>query len=255
MNTSMKETIENYEYAKHVRNTFYTMAVSSMLKSTGITFIIFLWMRLVKHKGKKDLLYLGLVNAFISLSWWSMSCYYLPSMTRLPMRQSDLNFRKDLIEDFVLGNNKSMVLTEEIKKISKFYVPKKIEHSFVTSLGQKVTLIAYKGRLYVMCDNYAEVFGYSGKNKLAKMDLLDVNNLREREIIYGLFKFYDVLTEEYKKKYKIEGDGKNLNTEILEEIAKEKNLNQDQLEYIKNSKMLKEVQFNKLKIEEKDNKL
>ncbi len=46
--------------------------------------------------------------------------------TGLPIGFQDLERRKELIEDFVYSDNKSFILTNELKKISKFYLPDKI---------------------------------------------------------------------------------------------------------------------------------
>lgn len=247
LNFEVKDSIETYEYSKHLRNQFLKLMSEAFLKSTIFSFAIFLWMRLVKHKGKKDILYIAGINAFIGFTYFSTNCYYFMMKTRLPLSKTHLDNRKELIEEFIFGCNKSIVLTEEIKKISKFYLPQKIEHSFVTSLGQKVTLIVMKGRLYLSCENYAEVFGYGGKNKLAKMDLLNVMVVREREIIYGLFKLYDILIDRYMDKNKIDARPKNFETQILQEIADEMNLTENQIEMLVKSRRLKEIQFDRLK--------
>jgi hypothetical protein len=259
LNLEVKDSLDTYEYSKHLRNQFLKFMAEAFIKSTVFSFAVFLWMRLVKHKGKKDLYFLAGVNAFIGFTLFSTNCYYFLMKTRLPLSKTHLDYRKELIEEFIFGCNKSIVLTEEIKKISKFYLPHKIEHSFVTSLGQKVTLIVMKGRLYLSCENYAEVFGYGGKNKLAKMDLLNVMVVREREIIYGLFKLYDILIDKYMDKNKIEAKPKNFETQILEEIAQEMNLNEKQIEMLVKSRRLKNIQFDRLKLnktiqdEEKEN--
>jgi hypothetical protein len=246
LNLEVKDSIDTYEYSKHLRNQFLKLMFDGFLKSTVFTFAIFLWMRLVKHRGKKDLYYLAGVNAFIGFTLFSTNCYFFLMKSRLPLSKTHLDYRKELVEEFVFGCNKSIVLTEEIKKISKFYLPERIEHSFVTSLGQKVTLIVFKGRLYLSCDNYAEVFGYGGKNKLAKMDLLNVMVVREREIIYGLFKLYDILIDKYMNKNKIEAKPKNFETQILEEIAQEMNLSEKQIEMLVKSRQLREIQFDRI---------
>ena len=248
-NNKVKDSIETYEYSKHIRNNFLKLMFDAFIKSSVFMVAIFFWMRLVKHKGKKDIYYLIFMNGFLGISLFSANCYYLLMKTRLPLTRTNLDYRKELIEDFVFGCNKSIVLTEEIKKISKFYLPERIEHSFVTSLGQKVTFIVFKGRLYLSCDNYAEVFGYSGKNKLAKMDLLNVMLVREREIIYGLFKLYDNLVDKYMDKHKVEMKPVNFDTKILEQVAKEMNLTDKQIDMLIKSKQFREIQFDKLKNE------
>jgi hypothetical protein len=61
--------------------------------------------------------------------------------TSPPINFIDLEKRKELIEGFVFSDNKSFILTNELKKMSKFYVPEKIEFKFITlSTGQLLTL-------------------------------------------------------------------------------------------------------------------
>lgn len=154
------------------------------------------------------------------------------------------------MEEFVFGSNKSYVLTQEIKKISKYYLKDKIEHIYITPhSGQKITFIITEGRLYLSCVNYAEVFGYNVGNIKAKIENLNYYNLRDRDIILGLFELYDILVEKYKEKFNIKDEVKTINTEILQEIVKDKNISEKSLDYLKKSKLLQDVEFSKLEIE------
>lgn len=221
-----------------------------MLQSVGWTFALFLWMRLLKQKGRKDFKYLLTMNFFISLSFINGYSYYMLLYTKLPLNQIDLNNRKELIEQFVFGSNFSIVLTEEIKKISKYYIPHKIEHSFVTSLGQKVTFIIKQGRLYLSCQNYSEVFGYNSRNIKAKIDNLDIFNIRERDLIFGLFKLYDNLIDEYKKLHNIPDQVKNVETEIIEDMIKSKKIAKKELDLLMKSKLLRDIHYSQINFEE-----
>ncbi len=117
----------------------------------------------------------------------------------------------------------------------------------MTSLGQKITFITTEGRMYLLCDNYAEVFGFTGKNKLRKINNLDVMNMREKEIVIGLFKLYDALIDKYMELYKIDKKKeKNLNTKIFEEIVKNNKLDNQTINVIKQTKLLKNVEFDKI---------
>lgn len=166
------------------------------------------------------------------------------------MSNKDLEARKDLLEEFVFGSNKSFVLTQEIKKISKYYIKDKTEHIFITPhSGQKLTFIVTNGRLYLSCVNYAEVFGYNIGNIKAKIENLNYYNLRDRDIILGLFEVYDILIQKYKEKFEIKDEVKTINTEILEEIIKDKNISEKSLDFLKKSKLLQDVEFSKLDIE------
>jgi len=154
------------------------------------------------------------------------------------------------MEEFVFGSNKSYVLTQEIKKISKYYIKDKIEYKYITPhSGQKVTFIITDGRLYLSCVNYSEVFGFNVGNMKAKIDNLNYYNLRDRDIILGLFDLYDVLVLKYKEKFDIKDEVKTINTEILDELVKNKNISKASLDYLMKSKLLQDVEFSKLDIE------
>jgi hypothetical protein len=252
-NFKVKENIDRYEYSKNLKSEFAKIILIGMTRASVLTFFFFVWMRLIKHKGKKDFFYLFLINGVFTITMFSAGCYEILIRSRLPLNKYDLGLRKELLEDFVLGSNRSMCLTEEIKKISKFYLPEKIEFSTVTSLGQKITFITQKGRLYVSCDNYAEVFGYSAKNKLAKMKSLNIFVLREREIIYCLFRFYDTMISEYIKKYQILETYINYETKIIQDLIDRNEISEKHLEYMKNNRYLTNVQFHLLKFEKPEN--
>jgi len=250
LNSKGKDSIESWEYGKEMRNMFFKSIFESMLKSVGYTFLFYIWMRAVKQKGKKDLVYLFLINSFISLNTINTKMYSFPIVTKLPLNIKDLENRKELIEELVFSGSKSYILTEEIKKISNFYVREKIEYSYITSLGQKITFIVVEGRMYLLCDNYAEVFGFTGKNKLSKINNLDVMNLREKEIVIGLFRLYDVMIDRYVKLNNIDKTKqKNLITEIFQDVVKDKMLFVTDINTIKQTKILKGVEFEKLQSE------
>jgi hypothetical protein len=254
-NFKVKETIDRYEYSKNLKSEFLKIILIGMGRASFSTFFIFLWMRLIKQKGKKDFQYLFLMNAVIALFFFSAGSYEILIRSRLPLNKYDIDLRKELLEDFVLGCNRSMCLTEEIKKISKFYLPERKEFSTVTSLGQKITFITQNGKLYVSCDNYAEVFGYSAKNKLAKMKSLNISVLREREVIYSLFRFYDHMIAEYMKKFNISEKYLNFETKVVQDMIDKNEINEKQLNYMRNNSYLNNVQFRLLKFQEKPTNL
>lgn len=149
--------------------------------------------------------------------------------------------------EYLVGANKSYVLTQEIKKISKIYIKEKIEFDYITkNSGQKVTFILTEGRLYITCTDYAEVFGYNQGNLKSKIENLDFFNLRDREIIYGLLELYDLIIEKYIERYEIKKDEKNINTEILQEIVRNKNITEKDMEFIKKSKLLQDIEYSKI---------
>jgi hypothetical protein len=207
-------------------------------------------MRLLKQKGRKDLRYLICMNMIFSATTMNSLSYSLLLISGLPITREDLENRKELLEHFVYGSSHTFVLTEEIKKISKFYLKQKIEHNFITAYGQKVTFICEEGRLYLSCDNYSEVFGYHFNKQLLKIENLNCYQPREREIIFGLFQFYDKLIQMYIQENNIDIDKKTLKTEVFESILKTKKLSHNELELLKKSSVLRDVQFSKLNLDE-----
>ena len=68
-----KETIEEYEYYIYLRNMYLKIFANSMIKSIGYTSLFYLWLRLLKHKGRKDIPYLLLINCVVSLVHFNTS--------------------------------------------------------------------------------------------------------------------------------------------------------------------------------------
>lgn len=68
-----KNSFEEYEYNKHVLYRYAKLFLNGCLYGSGYTLFVFLWMRLLKHKGRKDKIYLFGVNVFLSLEFIS-SC-------------------------------------------------------------------------------------------------------------------------------------------------------------------------------------
>lgn len=155
-----------------------------------------------------------------------------------------------MLEMYVYAENNVTALTTEIKKLSKYYFKEEVDLPYITYTGQKINFITKEGRLYLKCENYSEIFGYSRENTALKINNLNIYNLRDREVIFGLFKLYDTLIEGYMKKYNINPDEKNLKTEILEEIILKNNLSDKDLEILKNAKVLKDVDYTKIKLNE-----
>ena len=154
------------------------------------------------------------------------------------------------MEELVFASNKSYVLTQEIKKISKYYIKEKVEHVFITPhSGQKVTFITTEGRIYLSCVNYSEVFGYNIGNVKAKIDNLNYFNLRDRDVIFGLIELYDLLISKFKEKYNVKENVVTLNTEILQELVNDKNISKEKMEYLKKSRLLQDVEYSKIDYE------
>jgi hypothetical protein len=67
LNFNVKQTIEEYEYYKYLRSAYIKLAVNSMFQSVIYSFGFYLWMRLLKHKGRRDIPFIFVVNSVLSL--------------------------------------------------------------------------------------------------------------------------------------------------------------------------------------------
>jgi hypothetical protein len=66
-NFNVKQTIEEYEYYKYLRFNYLKIIAQSMFQSLGYSLAFYIWMRFLKHKGRKDLAYMFMINAVTSL--------------------------------------------------------------------------------------------------------------------------------------------------------------------------------------------
>ncbi len=71
MTFSNQNSFEEYDYAKHILWSYTKLGVYGCLHGIGCTFLMFLWMRLLKHKGRKDKYFLLGMNFFMSLTFIS----------------------------------------------------------------------------------------------------------------------------------------------------------------------------------------
>ena len=61
---------------------------------------------------------------------------------------------------------------------------------------------------------------------------------------------YDLVIEKYVERYDIKKDEKNINTEILQDIVKNKNMTQENIEFLKKSKILQDIEYSKIELTE-----
>jgi len=71
LNFSSKNSFEEYDYAKHVLAGYSKLIFYGCLNGCGYTLLLYFWMRLLKHKGRKDKYYLFGMNFFMSLMFIS----------------------------------------------------------------------------------------------------------------------------------------------------------------------------------------
>lgn len=82
---SSKNSFEEYEYSKHVLWRYSRLVLYGCLYGSGYTFLMFLWMRLLKHKGRKDKYYLLGMNFFMSLTIISNCNNIFPIMKKFKL--------------------------------------------------------------------------------------------------------------------------------------------------------------------------
>jgi hypothetical protein len=80
-----KLTYEEYVYSKQVKHTFLKLVMISTSKCIlwGVAF--FIWMRLVKHKSKKDIPVTIAVSFGMGLTYLNHLCHYFSSFTPFPL--------------------------------------------------------------------------------------------------------------------------------------------------------------------------
>lgn len=232
-----KLTYEEYIYSKQVKSSFLKLVIISTSKSIlwGVAF--FIWMRLVKHKSKKDIPVTIAITVGMGITYLNHLCHYFSTYTPFPLNSKDIEDRARLVEEFVFRGNRSRVLREEIKMLSLVLKQDdQITYSFITpTTNCKVELICFKGKLYMNCDNFQQLFGIKGYDNINMPNIqeLDVNYLREYEIIVGMLKLYYILLERFKQINGIEDDFDTPEDKLVKQYIRENKLNEEQLELIK----------------------
>ncbi len=156
--------------------------------------------------------------------------------------------------------NRSRVLREEIKYLSlNLKEDDQIVYKFVTpTTNCQVELIAFKGKLYMNCDNFQQLFGVKNYDNINTPSIqeLDVNYLREYEIIVGMLKMYYILIEKYKKVNGIIEDYDTPEDKILKQYIKENKLSEEELKLMEKlreqgtqeySDIFKNINYNQIK--------
>jgi len=88
-----------------------------------------------------------------------------------------------------------------------------------------------------------------------KINDLNPTNIRERDVIFGLLKLYDILINKYKDKYKIVNIEKDVKNQVFDEVLNSKNLNEDQVRIIKESGLIDaNIDMDKVKLTKQEEK-
>jgi hypothetical protein len=74
--------------------------------------------------------------------------------------------------------------------------------------------------------------------------------VRERDIIFGLFNFYDLLIEKYKEKYNIKKKIDN-ETKLFQRLVNKGELSEKDVALVKSSEVIQNVDFEKVVKKEK----
>lgn len=83
---------------------------------------------------------------------------------------------------------------------------------------------------------------------MSRIQNLNVNNIRERDIIFGLFNFYDLLIQKYKEQNGIKPEISN-ETMLIKKILHKQGLTEKDLKSIENSNLLSNIDFDKIRAE------
>ena len=81
---------------------------------------------------------------------------------------------------------------------------------------------------------------------LARVENLNVNNVRERDIVFGLFNFYDVLIDRFRQKNNIKTSNAK-DTRIMQLIVDKVGMTEKELGLLKNSEIMTNVDFDQIK--------
>lgn len=263
-----RTSIEQYKYAKQMRFESCKILLSSMTQSFLFSIIFYYWIKLLKHKGSGDkMLVLGFTVIF-SLASLNSNCYnFFNNSTNFPIDPNDIIKRKELIEELVFGSNRSIVLSNELKTLSKAIdFNEKMEFSFVTPLtANHLEVILYKGKIFINSDDFSKLFGVRSYDKVKNPNISNLNmlNTRERDIIICLIKVYSLLIEKYCDKYKIKMKSyMNPQTEQLQYYIDNNLISNEQVEMMRKikeekslsyEKIFKEIDFSQLNKKNKEN--
>jgi len=250
-NFKTKSSIEQYKYAKEMRFNTFKMLLSGLTQSFLLSIIFYYWMKLLKHKGAGDKLLVFGFGILFSLASLNGKCYNFFNNSNFPLDPVDIIKRKELIEELVFGSNRSIVITNELKFLSKAIdVNEKMEFSFVTPLtASHLEIILYKGKIFINSDDFNKLFGIRNYDKVKNPNISSLNmlNTRERDIIICLLKVYSLLIEKYCDKYKIKMKTyMNPQTEQLQYYIDNNLISSEQVEMMKRIKEEKSLSYEKI---------
>lgn len=240
-----KESFEEYNYSKSVKITAVKILLKSMIANLFYTFLFFVWMRTLKHKSSKDKMVIfqfAFIASFATMNHYSYSFFV---NTPIPLSKNDFEKRLNLIDCFVLQGNKSFILSEEIKHLSKLLdSEQEVKVKIITPTSKAgLELITWKGKLYMNSDNYLNLFGYKNSEaaKRGSIQVLNCYNTYEYEILIALYKLYFELYKMYKKKNGIENENEELNMKekYIKELIQSGNIKRSDLQMMEKLNNLK----------------
>ena len=95
------------------------------------------------------------------------------------------------------------------------------------------------------------IFSHNSQRFLAKVHKLDAHNVRERDLVFGLFIFYDLLIEKYKEKNNIKKQNDN-KTKLLQKMIDKNLVSENEINALENSEILNQIDFTMLKKKENE---
>ena len=255
-----KNSFEEYNYAKEFRKAFLKMIAKSFLEVAVYSALFYSWMRMIKHKGSADNAILIIFTLLLSLGSINSNSYQLLNTMSYPLSPKDLTLRQSFVEELVFDCNRSNVIIEEVKYLSKVMdIEKKFTYDFITPLtSSHLEVILYKGRLFINSDNFSKLLGIRNIDKLDKPRITSLNifNSKERDILFCLLKVYQMLLDEYIEKNKINMIASvNPQTDAMNKLIEENKITEKQLNLLKliskeniigYDKLFKNIEFDKI---------
>lgn len=255
-----KNSIEEYNYAKEFRKSFFKMVGKCICEVSVYSALFYSWMRMIKHKGSADNAILLFFTVLLSFGSINSNSYKLLNTMSYPLSPKDISLRQNFVEELVFECNRSNLIIEEVKYLSKVIdMERKFTYDFITPLtSSHLEVILYKGRLFINSDNFAKLLGIRNIDKLEKPRITNLNiyNSKERDILFCLLKVYQMLLDEYIEKNSINMIASvNPQTDAMNKLIEENKISEQQLNLMKRiskesiigyDKLYKNIEFDKL---------
>lgn len=208
-----KKNYNEYKYKKDLKKSFIKQTLSSLMTYTTSTLVFYAWMRLLKHKSKKDKAVVFFYITGISILYGEKSSYRYVTNTPFPLSPRDIDKRREFVENMVFTIGYTNILIDEIKSLSLSLGESEI-HNYRYILPTTNTVCdvcTFKDKLYTNCKEYDKVF--KKKNSHKEFAIMNLHNKIEFEMLIGILKLYYILIKKFKEKHGI-NDNENNDEEL-----------------------------------------